>query len=533
MSRAARSLPCLALVATLLAPPLLAAAAPAAEPPVGEPSALPEHQPDTHADAAEAPDDHAGDGDGGHHHDPIEMSPGVARVEHDPSVFRPDPQYPEGYDPEAQHDIYGAKYLVKTARPLLELGRPLYAPGPLEPGGELLGRKNPTNGHLMAYGDLRLALAHNDDGVPVGGETSQTRLAARLNLDLDIGLTGTERFHVFIRPFDQGGSFLRYDIDGKVEDEFFEELDFNIETAFFEGELGEIWRGVTGEENKIDAAFAFGLVPLFTQNGIWIEDAFFGGGFTLPAFSSDALDASNIDLTFFAGFDRVTTTAVPSDDAASVYGMAGFVEANQGYWEFGYGYLDADDSQFSYHNVTVAFTRRYGAFVSNTLRLIGNLGQETGVDTASGALLLVESSLITSKPQVLVPYANFFVGFEQPVAMARAVGAGGPLKNTGINFETDGVTGYPQLDDRGQNAWGGAVGLMYLFDLDRQIVLEVAGLQQLDDAEVPFVDDQYAVGLRFQEPLDNAWILRLDAMHGWRELGPDFYGGRVELRRKF
>lgn len=213
--------------------------------------------------------------------------------------------------------------------------------------------------------------------------------------------------------------------------------------------------------------------------------------------------------------------------------MAGFAEANEGYWEFGYGYLDADVSDLSYHNLTVAFTRRYGAFVSNSIRLIGNVGQEDGVDTADGALLLIENSLISAKPYTFVPYANFFVGYEQPVALARAGGAGGPLKNTGINFETDGVTGYPQLDDRGQNAWGGAIGLMYLFDLDRQIVFEVAGLQQLDDAEAPFVDDQYAFGLRYQQPITNAWIIRFDAMHGWRDLGRDVYGVRMELRRKF
>jgi len=45
--------------------------------------------------------------------------------------------------------------------------------------------------------------------------------------------------------------------------------------------------------------------------------------------------------------------------------------------------------------------------------------------------------------------------------------------------------------------------------------------------------DQYALGVRFQHPLNNAWIFRADAMRGWRQGLKDVYGVRVELRRKF
>jgi len=62
------------------------------------------------------------------------MSPGVERVPHDPKVFKPDPTYGTGaYDAERQVDIYGGKREVKTPRPLIEIGRPLYREGPLPP----------------------------------------------------------------------------------------------------------------------------------------------------------------------------------------------------------------------------------------------------------------------------------------------------------------------------------------------------------------------------------------------------------------
>ena len=68
----------------------------------------------------------------GHERDtsPPRTSPGVKRVPYNPDVFRKDPSYDQiPYDYQAQLDIYGAKYLNPTQRPLLELGRELYQYG--------------------------------------------------------------------------------------------------------------------------------------------------------------------------------------------------------------------------------------------------------------------------------------------------------------------------------------------------------------------------------------------------------------------
>ncbi|NJL28714.1 MAG: hypothetical protein HC897_12895 [Thermoanaerobaculia bacterium] len=105
------------------------------------------------------------------------------------------------------------------------------------------------------------------------------------------------------------------------------------------------------------------------------------------------------------------------------------------------------------------------------------------------------------------------------------------LKNTGINFEKDVITGFPSLADDARDAYGAALGVEYLFNLDRQIVVEAAYAGKSEDFDP--VGEEYALGLRFQEPLSNAWILRFDVMHGWREKTEDVYGVRVEIRRKF
>lgn len=53
------------------------------------------------------------------------------------------------------------------------------------------------------------------------------------------------------------------------------------------------------------------------------------------------------------------------------------------------------------------------------------------------------------------------------------------MLNAGINFETDGLTGFPKLDDTANDTYGGAIGVEYLFNLNQQVVFEVAGLNPL------------------------------------------------------
>jgi len=129
-----------------------------------------------------------------------------------------------------------------------------------------------------------------------------------------------------------------------------------------------------------------------------------------------------------------------------------------------------------------------------------------------------------------------FAGFDRPQSLARDPGAGGILKNTGILFETDGLTNFPKLDDSAHNTYGGALGVQYLFNLDQQIVVEVAGLDVRERDVEPgraARGPQYGAGIRYQLPLTNALIFRADAIAARRERDNDLLGIRTELRIKF
>ena len=468
------------------------------------------------------------------------MSERARQVQHDSNIFKSDPVYEEfTYDAKAQLEIYGGKRAVVTPRPLLELGRPQYQNGPLTRSHAIIGERNRIAPTLLVYGDWRTAVASNDDGL-----NKISQIATRLNLDIDLKLTGTERIHAFVRPFDNTREFSRYEFSreiGEEQDEFI--LDGNLETLFFEGDLGSIMSGLSGKPSSFDLPFAVGKMPLLFQNGMWLEDAFTGIAFTIPARNSPALDISNYDLTFFAGFDDVSNLAIRdeagrvAEDNVNVYGFASFFDVFRGYVEFDYAFIDGQDEfdDFDHHSLSFAFSKRYKDIASSTIRILRTFGQDLpkAQETAGGSLVVWENSLITSKPTTLVPYLNLYAGFDRPQSVARD--NGGLLKTVGINFESDALTGFPLLDDSGQDSWGGALGLEYLFSLNQQLVVEAAMVQLMDEFNPlgKALGDQYAIGIRYQRPLSKTWIIRADAIRGWQDNREDIVGVRVEIRRKF
>jgi hypothetical protein len=460
-------------------------------------------------------------------------------------LFLPGPLYDKDYDAKAQVDVYGAKSAVEPPRPPVELGRQQYTSGLYEESSTLFGNLNPLLPGLAIYGDWRTAIAYNNNN---GKDIAQ--IATRLNLDVDFKITGTERIHAFFTPIQKNNKFTRFEFGGGDGDKkFSDEFDANPQTLFFEGDFGSIYSGFSGREASFDLPFTVGLFPLFLQNGIWANDAILGGAVSLTAKNSKKLGLANFDVTFFAGFDNVDNVGIlgPDKHNANVYGLTTFIDAFGGYIEAGYGVLQGVDDPIMRlesptsirgvdgqltHFVTAAYTRRYANTLSNSTRVFGNFGN--GVQD-EGVAIISENSLISGLPSTLIPYANFFVGFGNPQPLIDGNGAG-ILKNVGINFETDALTGYPKLNDTGSNAYGGAIGLQYLFNLDQQLVFEIATVQPFGDpiAGIGVATPQYGFGIRYQIPIDRAWLFRADATYQIVEgADKDTFGFRAEIRRKF
>ncbi len=464
----------------------------------------------------------------------------VKEVDVKEGVFKADPTYKGGYDPEAQIEIYGGKTRVEPAPAALSIGRDeLYGTGEVGEGIVLFGEKNRFFPHLLVFGDWRTAVAFNRNN---GNEVGQ--IATRLNLFADLKLTATERILMFYEPLRNNGNATRLVFeDDKSNGASFEfEIEDEPTTLFFEGDAGAIIAGITDEFQTYDRPIAFGRVPLLFQNGVWLDDAFLGGAFTIPAQNSSTFDITNYDLTFFAAGAEVTTDAFVKDtggnddNEAAMIGVKGFFDMQEGYLELGAAYLhdkkQKDDDE-SYLNLTAAFSKRYFGKISNATRVILNVGQESprqGKRTADGFVLISENALITHLPLTLIPYANFWLGKDAPQPAARGDGL---LKNIGLAFETDALTGFPTLDAAGRDTFGGALGVQYLFALDQQLVVEAAAVIPWDGENGVAKDEQFALSARYQIPLSNQWILRADGIYGFLVDDQDVFGARMELRLKF
>lgn len=453
-------------------------------------------------------------------------------------TYRPDPDYTNSFDAQEQAEIYGSKAAVEPPRPLLEIGREQYTSGIYEESSTLLGALNPLLPGLAIYGDWRTAVAYNQNN---GKDIAQ--IATRLNLDVDFKITATERLHAFVTPIQEDNvKFTRYEFaGGDANGEFNGEFDLTPQTLFFEGDAGSLYSGFSGAEAAFDLPFTVGLYPLFLQNGIWANDAILGGAVTLPARNSPTLGLANYDITFFAAFDDINNASLvdangtADNDNANLFGVTAFIDALSGYIEAGYAFVNGRGAQddVQQHYLTAAYSRRYANTLSNSTRVFANFDTVRGDrEDGDGVAIISENSLISGLPSTLIPYANFFVGFGNPQPLVDGNNAG-ILKNVGINFETDALTGYPKLDDTASNAWGGAIGLQYLFNLDQQLVFEVASVQPFQDDNIGAEDAQYALGVRYQVPIDRAWLFRADATYQLIEGGEDNFGVRTELRRKF
>ncbi len=448
--------------------------------------------------------------------------------------FSNDPFIDAPYDECEQGLPYYGKRPVPRAQPFWLFGRSFYDYGPYASAPTFFGRSNLLLPQFMGFGDVRVGMASNRNTV-----NDFNVAATTINLDMDLRLTSTERLHAFATPLARNGSFTRYNF-GNNDNGFTGEGNFNLLAGYFEGDAGAIVGGMTNYVLPFDLPFAVGAMPLVFQNGVWMEDIVTGAAVTIPARNSPLLKISNMDVTFFTAWDGVSSPAVQfNNSAASIYGVGSWVEAWGGYLELDYAFLDDRATlDRSYHNLGVGWTRRYGKWLSNSVRWIGNIGQDpTGIDrTAHGSIVLIENSLITQEPSNWVPYFNLWGGFGRPQSLARAATAGGILRNTGILFESDNLTGYPTLDPSGQNTYGAALGINILkLDFSQQLVLETAVLQTMGGVNSRLAQGQeYGLGIRYQRNLTNASLIRLDGMYGFLPDGPrDIAGSRVEWRMKF
>jgi len=166
-------------------------------------------------------------------------------------------------------------------RPPIELGEPFLGTGTLWKGFTL-----PSGAvwqpQFLAFGEFRSAVQTRRIPNGAGGTTRFTEWANRLDLFGNLALSGSERLVFGFRNLDRNGAFSGYIIESQnpvLEEGSVEEFNADIQSLFFEGELGEIFPNLSPNDSRsTDIGFAIGRQPLLFQEGMLINDSIDGIG---------------------------------------------------------------------------------------------------------------------------------------------------------------------------------------------------------------------------------------------------------------
>lgn len=392
--------------------------------------------------------------------------------------------------------------------PLLEIGEKFLGPGNLSEGFTL-----PTGAvwqpYFIAFGSLRGGLQ---------GATERGRdfaeASSRFDLFGNLYLTQTERILVGIRPFDDDGRFTRYTIHADStlpgeESGFQDELNAEIRTLFFEGDIGEIFPGLDPDDSgSTDIYFSVGRQPLRFQDGLLINE--------------DAIDMVGLTRSNMQLFELVNTRATAvfgwgdvdrlnrGDPSAKIFGLFTETDTRERTVQLDAMVVTANDARGDGLYGGVSSTRRIGHY-NNTLRVLGSypLGTETAF-TRKGLLVHNEFGWTPHHTHNWV-YINTFGGIGQFRSAARAPSAGGPLGQTGVLFAAVGLGRYgAALGSRADNAVGGSVGYQWFFDQNRkQLLLEGGGRYTYDKMNALVGRDAAAVGARYQMAAGRRFIIEV------------------------
>ena len=258
----------------------------------------------------------------------------------------------------------------------------------------------------------------------------QDLIGHQLQIDLDMQLTGTERFHVQLRPLGErnsGGSYYQFSRPaGSVNNSTGEPQRF-----WFEGEFHSIFGAYLDPFVALDHSFVIGKFPFALHNSLLMNDEILG-----VVVNKNTIyfgDLSNLNIQLIYGANDVDTLA---NSNGAMYGVHASADYRGSFYEATYAFVDesfgsARDSHFG----AFSGTRFFGP-TSLSARALFKWGDEGG--RGSGQLFTLESN----RSQYL--HQNG-LGFEEAVyycnAFYNTAGwnpiSGGNLNRLRTAFETN------------------------------------------------------------------------------------------------
>lgn len=410
---------------------------------------------------------------------------------------------------------------------LLELGEPFLGSGPFGPEFEL-----PTGAvwrpSFWVFGTHRMAVQTVDDGA-----TRTSEWAHRLDLFANLKLSASERLLIGLRPLDRENRFtsVSFEPDGDSQDE----LNAVVRTAFFEGDLGEMFPALDLKDTRmLDVGFSVGRQSVLFQDGILINSGGLGNpdAVSLVRNNLQLPGTSNVRVSVFYAWGNVYRDDNQLDQDAQLFGLFTETDFPVTTVDLDLVYLEAGEGTGDAFFAGLRGVQRLGPF-NTTLTFNTSLPvtRETP-QTSRGTLLFNEISWTPSHTQDFL-YLNTFWGIGEFSSAIRGPETNGPLGRTGILFAAVGLGQYgAALGNQADNAAGGSLGYQTFFNRTRQqLIVELGGLKNTNNR----VDngDACAAGLRYQRAVGRHFVAQVDAFGAVREGGDPSYGARLEWLTKF
>ena len=413
----------------------------------------------------------------------------------------------------------------------LELGDPFLDTGQLDAGFEVPLIGAVWQPRLWSYFIYRSTLQTFDNGAP--RRDRDTEWANRLDLFVNLQLTGTEKILLGLRPVDnnQPDRFTKYSFESSNSG-FKNELNLDVETLFFEGDVGSLLPVLDNAGIKpIDFGFTVGRQPITFQEGIIINDTVDAIGFVRNNIVFPG--TSNLRISGMWAWNRLDRNDRSRGSDANMYALFTAADTHRSTYNLDMIYVDDDarDGGGDGFYLGVSAIQRISSLggMSTAFRINSSfaLDQEiSGNVIGDGTLLTAEFSK-TPHGSDDIAYVNPFISLGNFTQAGREAIIGGPLANTGIlfaspNFSTYGAEISPFTDD----VYGLATGYQAFWDNKRRnLILEIATRRDFDGSGF----DSYGAGFQLQQAIGQHYQLQLEGFHTFQESRQDATGARFEV----
>ena len=411
----------------------------------------------------------------------------------------------------------------------LELGDPFLDTGQLDAGFEVPILGAIWQPRLWSYLINRTTVQTFDNGAP--GRLRDTEIANRMDLYANLQLTGTEKILLGLRPFDNNlpSRFTRYTFDGSNED-FNNELNLDIETLFFEGDIGSLLPKLDRAGIKpIDFGFTVGRQPFTFQEGIILNDTVDAVGFVRNNLVFPG--TSNLRISGLWAWDRLDRNDRNRGTDPNMYGLFVFADTHVSSYNLDMIYVDdnATDGDAFYIGASAIQRIRALGGISSAFRINNSIA----LDEEIGGNVIGDGSLLSAEFSTIVPgsddiaYINPFISIGNFTQAGREQILGGPLASLGILFASPNLSTYgaevsPFTDD----VVGFATGYQAFWDDHRRnLILEIAGRHDYDGQGF----DQLGIGFQLQQAIGQHIQAQLEGFYTFNGERDDGVGARAEL----